>query len=81
MFELNVFILLQLIDPLLTVPEQETLFLTIYFPYDSLFMAQTFSHSFYLMQSYVYFILLSLENMSFGTKPQVDKRFNISVAI
>lgn len=81
MFELNVFLLLQLIDPLLTVPEQETLFLTNYFPYDSLVMGQTFSHSFYLMQSNVYFIFLSLENMPFGTKPQVDKRFNIPVAI
>lgn len=60
MFELNVFLLIQLIDPLLTVPEQETQFLTNYFPYDSLVMGEPFSHSFYLMQSYVYFIFLSL---------------------
>lgn len=83
MFELNVFILLQLIDRLLTVPEQETQFLTNYFPNDNLVMllGQTFSHFFHLMQSYVYFIFLSLENMPFGTKPQVDRRFKISVVI
>lgn len=73
MFQLNVFLLLQLIDPLLTVPEQETQFLTNYFPFDSLVMllGQTVSHFFHLMQSYVYFIFLSLENMPFGTKPRV----------
>lgn len=82
MFELNVFLLFQLIDPFLTVPEQETQFLTNNFSYDSLVMGQTFSHFFYLMRTYVYFIFLSLEIMPFGTKPKVNgltslSRYNI----